>query len=78
MFNTIGHTFELMKMSWGVLMKDRELLWFPVFSAIGVGIVTARVIAVGEVLVAGHEPATRSQDTCHLGETPIHVLPVMQ
>ncbi len=35
MFATIGHTFELMKMSWGVLMKDRELMLFPIFSGIG-------------------------------------------
>jgi hypothetical protein len=35
MFATIGHTFELMKMSWGVLMKDKELLFFPLFTVIG-------------------------------------------
>ena len=35
MFATIGHTFELMKMSWNVLMKDRELILFPVLSGIG-------------------------------------------
>lgn len=41
MFATIGHTFELMKMSWSVLMKDRELILFPVMSAIGVVLVIA-------------------------------------
>lgn len=35
MFATIGHTFELMKMSWNVLMKDRELILFPVMSGMG-------------------------------------------
>ena len=35
MFATIGHTFSLMKMSWGVLMKDRELLFFPLFTVLG-------------------------------------------
>ena len=35
MFQTIGHTFSLMKMSWGVLMQDRELVAFPVMSAVG-------------------------------------------
>jgi len=35
MFHTIGHTFELMKMSWRVLMKDKELIWFPIFGVIG-------------------------------------------
>ena len=35
MFKTISHTFELMKMSWRVLMKDKELIWFPIFGVIG-------------------------------------------
>ncbi len=39
MFRTIGHTFELMKMSWSVLMKDRELILFPIMAAVGVVIV---------------------------------------
>lgn len=47
MFATIGHTFELMKTSWGVLMKDKELLWFPVFSAIGVAIVVGLFFVIG-------------------------------
>ena len=34
MCTTIRHTFHLMKMSWDVLMLDKELLLFPVFSAI--------------------------------------------
>ena len=32
MFATIGHTMELMKMSWRLLLKDRELVWFPMFA----------------------------------------------
>lgn len=39
MFGTIGHTFELMKMSWGVLMKDKELLFFPLFTVMGLVVV---------------------------------------
>jgi hypothetical protein len=35
MFRTIRHTFELMKVSWAVLQKDRELILFPIMSAIG-------------------------------------------
>jgi hypothetical protein len=35
MFRTIGHTFELMKTSWRVLQKDRELILFPIMSGIG-------------------------------------------
>lgn len=44
MFATIGHTFELMRMSWGVLMKDRELILFPVLAGVTL-IVTALVFA---------------------------------
>ena len=47
MFSTISHTFELMKMSFGVLKKDKELLWFPVFSGIGVVAVIAIFFAIG-------------------------------
>ena len=36
MFATIGHTFELMKMSLRVFNKDRELIFFPIMAAIGV------------------------------------------
>lgn len=34
MFATIGHTFELMKMSWRVFNKDRELVFFPIMAGI--------------------------------------------
>lgn len=34
MFATIGQTFGLMKMSWRVLMKDRELIWFPIMAGV--------------------------------------------
>ncbi len=36
MFATIGHTFQLMKMSWRVLMKDRELIFFPIMAAVAI------------------------------------------
>jgi hypothetical protein len=39
MFATIRHTFELMRASWGVLKKDRELIFFPIMGAIGALIV---------------------------------------
>ncbi len=48
MFNSIKHTFELMGMSWRVLMLDRELLWFPVFSLLGL----LPIAAAGAVLGA--------------------------
>jgi hypothetical protein len=45
MFATIGHTFQLMKMSWRVLMKDRELILFPLMS--GVALLVAAGIFAG-------------------------------
>lgn len=47
MFGTIGHTFELMKMSWRVLMLDRELILFPVMSAVGMVLLAGAVFAGG-------------------------------
>ena len=54
MFATIGHTFELMKMSWGVLMQDRELILFPILSGMGLLILGFAGLAIG---VAGGETA---------------------
>ncbi len=47
MFATIGHTFELMKMSWRVLMLDRELILFPVMSAAALVVLAAVVFGGG-------------------------------
>ena len=48
-FGTIGHTFELMKMSWRVLMKDRELIFFPLMAA---GSIIATLAVFGGVAAA--------------------------
>lgn len=47
MFATIGHTFELMKMSWRVLMLDRELVFFPVMSVAALVLLAVAVFAGG-------------------------------
>jgi hypothetical protein len=47
MFATIGHTFELMKMSWRVLMKDRELIVFPLLSGVSVLALLAVFAGIG-------------------------------
>lgn len=39
MFRTFGNTWRIIKISWQVLQKDRELIFFPIMSAIGVLIV---------------------------------------
>src|SRR5688572_30083017 len=49
MFRTIGHTIELMKMSWGVLRKDRQLVAFPVM---GLTAILALIAAFGSVAFA--------------------------
>ena len=47
MFRTIGHTFELMKMSWRVLMMDRELILFPIMSGVALLVLMAVMLGVG-------------------------------
>lgn len=39
MFETIGHTFDLMKQSWRVLQQDRELILLPIMGAVGLALV---------------------------------------
>jgi hypothetical protein len=46
MFATIGHTFELMKTSWRVLMKDRELILFPIMSGVVLLVVAGIFLAI--------------------------------
>src|SRR5258706_334010 len=49
MFRTIGHTIELMKMSWGVLSKDRQLVAFPVM---GLAAILALIAVFGGMAFA--------------------------
>ena len=37
-FNRVSNTFKMMKSCLDVLKKDRELILFPVFAAISVGL----------------------------------------
>ena len=65
MFRTIGHTFELMKMSWRVLMKDRELIFFPIFGVIGAGI----AVGIFAAIAAAAGSLDRIQDVLSDSET---------
>ena len=47
MFRSIGRTVELMKMSWRVLMLDRELILFPMFSGVALLALMPVLIGVG-------------------------------
>ena len=46
MFRTIGHTFGLIKVSWSVLMKDKELIFFPIMGGVGVLILLGLFFAI--------------------------------
>ncbi|MCY4616171.1 MAG: hypothetical protein OXC71_07265, partial [Chloroflexi bacterium] len=46
MFRTIGHTFELMKMSWRVLMMDRELILFPIMSGVALLVLVGAMLGI--------------------------------
>lgn len=45
-FATIGRTWGLAKMSWSVLQKDRELMFFPVLTLVGAAIVAGIFAAI--------------------------------
>ena len=70
MFATIGHTFSLMKMSWGVLQKDRELIFFPVFSAIGLLILGL----IGMVVLGSVSQVETSAEGASNGNLVIYVV----
>lgn len=45
-FRTFGNTWKIMKTSMVVLRQDKELLWFPVMSFIGVAIIVGITAAI--------------------------------
>lgn len=47
MFQTIGRTWNLAKLSWGVLMKDKELVLFPVLAFLAVAVIVAVFASIG-------------------------------
>ena len=47
MFATIGRTWDLAKRSWSVLMRDKELLLFPLMTVVGVLAVVGVFSAIG-------------------------------
>ena len=57
-FMTIGHTFELMRMSWDVLMLDRELLLFPLMSGLALVLLGAATMAAGAAAGVAGWPST--------------------
>ncbi len=47
MFATLGRTWDLTKLSWRVLKKDRELVLFPVFATVGLLILAGLMTGIG-------------------------------
>ncbi len=70
MFATIGHTFSLMKMSWEVLQKDRELIFFPVLSAIGLLILGL----IGVVVLGSMAQAEGSTEASSDGSLVLYIV----
>ena len=68
MFRTIGHTFSLMKMSWRVLMQDRELILFPIMAGIGVAILVGVLAAVAAATGTFDRLETATSGTAAAGE----------
>ena len=64
----IGNTWQLAKISWGVLKKDRELLWIPVLSFLASAVVIGIVIALTFL--------TLSTESSH-GQTTMEFNPAM-
>ena len=64
----LANTWSLAKLSWGVLKKDRELLWMPVLSFLASAAVIAIVIALTFI--------TLSTESSH-GQTTMEFNPAM-
>ncbi len=74
MFQTIGRTWELIKMSWAVLKQDRELVLFPVMSAVALAILAGLMFGIGSSLgtmdrLAAAEPTAGEADIVLLAVT---------
>lgn len=46
MFQTIGRTWKLAGMSWRVLLKDKELIFFPIMSFLSVAVIVGIFLAI--------------------------------
>ena len=69
MFRSFGNTWKIIKISWHVLQKDRELLLFPILSGVGLLIVIGVAAGVfgalgtfGRLDTAGEESEVQAVD----------------
>jgi len=82
LFQTIGRTWNLAKLSWGVLRKDKELVFFPIMSfvsiAVIVGIFAAIAFSTGSLdrleAMTASETTTATQNQITIGDVTLYVL----
>ena len=67
----LSNTWHLAKISWGVLKKDRELLWMPVLSFLASAVVI--VVALGLTFVTLSTESTHDQTTMEFNPAMIVV-----
>ena len=63
MFATVGRTWEIIKICWGILQKDRELLVFPLYSGV------AMMILIAITFTSSLSTGTFEKLTAESGET---------
>jgi uncharacterized protein DUF6159 len=71
-FQTIGHTLELIRTSWKVLLQDRELIFFPLLS----GLLTLAALAVFGAIAAATGTLERITKASSAGTGQQAVTPV--
>ncbi|MDW3217480.1 MAG: DUF6159 family protein [Acidimicrobiales bacterium] len=59
----ISNTFELAKVSWSVLRKDRELLWIPVLSFLASVVVLAALLVPAIALIDTSSTTSSGEET---------------
>jgi hypothetical protein len=75
MFDRIARSFQLARSSWGVLLADKKLVLFPIFSVLGSLLVVASFVVPLGVLIAGGQ--VRIDLDQNNGQPPVWVYPVI-
>jgi hypothetical protein len=83
MFATIGRTWNLAKLSWAVLMKDKELLLFPVMSFVSIALIVGLFLSIAlatgsfdrlDAAMSRNEPAAAGSQGVTPGDVLLYVL----
>jgi len=81
-FQTIGRTWNLARLSWGVLQKDKELVLFPLLSFVTIAFIVAAFAAIAYSTgsfdrldaAMNAEPGVRSESQVTIGDVTLYVL----